>query len=578
MNHSNTSLIKRIFKEHIVFYKKRLSYAIICMTLSAFSTAALPFLIKDVFDDIFAQGNTYQLIIFCISVLAAFIIKGMASYGESVLLTYVGQKIISDIQNRLFRHMMKLDLAFFHKNTSGDLLSRLTNDVNLMRNSVTQTALNFGKDSITLLALIALMFYRDSVLACISFFIFPAAIYPILKLGRKMKKVTYNTQEVIGHFTTELSQIFQSIRVVKSYTSETHETTRSKQTIDNIFKLVYKAARVRCAAHPIVETLGGIAIISVIAYGAIQVAHNDRTTGDFISFMLALILAYEPLKRLSNLNANLQEGLSAATRIFEILDEKQHITNLIATRSADNIVGDIQFDNVSFHYTKDQPIIKNLNFKISQGETAAFVGPSGSGKSTLINLLPRFYDIYEGNILIDGQSIKEYSLDTLRHNMALVSQEIALFNRSIFDNIAYGTEKATFLDVQHAATLAAADEFIQKLPDGYNTVVGENGVLLSGGQRQRIAIARAILKNAPVLLLDEATSALDTQSERQVQKALKNLMKGRTTIMVAHRLSTVIDADKIYVLDQGKIIESGCHDTLIALNGHYKKLWDMQII
>lgn len=578
MNHSNTSLIKRIFKEHIIFYKKRLGYAALCMILSAFSTAALPFLIKDVFDDIFAQGNTYKLIIFCISVLAAFIIKGMASYGESVLLTYVGQKIISDIQNRLFRHMMKLDLAFFHKNTSGDLLSRLTNDVNLMRNSVTQTALNFGKDSITLLALIALMFYRDSVLACISFFIFPAAIYPILKLGRKMKKVTYNTQEVIGHFTTELSQIFQSIRVVKSYTSETYETTRSKQTIDNIFKLVYKSARVRCAAHPIVETLGGIAIISVIAYGAIQVAHNDRTTGDFISFMLALILAYEPLKRLSNLNANLQEGLSAATRIFEILDEKQHITNLIAIQSADNIVGDIQFDNVSFHYTKDQPIIKNLNFKISQGETAAFVGPSGSGKSTLINLLPRFYDIHEGNILIDGQSIKEYSLDTLRHNMALVSQEIALFNRSIFDNIAYGIEKTTFLDVQHAATLAAADEFIQKLPDGYNTVVGENGVLLSGGQRQRIAIARAILKNAPVLLLDEATSALDTQSERQVQKALKNLMQGRTTIMVAHRLSTVIDADKIYVLDQGKIIESGCHDTLIALNGHYKKLWDMQII
>jgi subfamily B ATP-binding cassette protein MsbA len=446
-----------------------------------------------------------------------------------------------------------------------------------MRNSVTQTALNFGKDSITLAALIALMFYRDSVLACLSFFVFPAAIYPILKLGRKMKKVTYNTQEAMGYFTTELSQIFQSIRVVKSYTNENHEIIRSKQTIDNIFTLVYKAARVRCVAHPIIETLGGVAIISVIAYGAIQVAYHDRTTGDFISFMLALILAYEPLKRLSNLNANLQEGLSAATRIFEILDEKQHIKNLMPEKPTAVIRGDIEFNNVSFKYD-EQPILKNLNFKIKSGETAAFVGPSGSGKSTLINLLPRFYDIEQGCLSIDGKSVKDYKLEDLRHNMALVSQEIALFNRTIFDNIAYGIENATLADVKKAATLAAAEEFIEKLPNAYETIVGENGVLLSGGQRQRIAIARAILKNAPILLLDEATSALDTQSERQVQKALKNLMQGRTTVMVAHRLSTVIDADKIYVLDQGEIIECGNHDTLIKHNGHYKKLWDMQSI
>jgi subfamily B ATP-binding cassette protein MsbA len=578
MNLSNTSLIKRIFNEHIVLYKKHLGFAVLCMILTALSTAALPFLIKDVFDDIFAKGDTYQLAIFCASVLGAFVVKGMASYGESVLLTYVGQKIISDIQDRLFKHIMKLDLAFFHRKTSGDLLSRLTNDVNLMRNSVTQTALNFGKDSITLSALIALMFYRDAVLASLSFFVFPAAIYPILKLGQKMKKVTYNTQEAIGFFTTELSQIFQSIRVVKSYTNENHEITRSKQTIDNIFKLVYKAARVRCAAHPIIETLGGIAIISVIAYGAIQVAHHDRTTGDFISFMLALILAYEPLKRLSNLNANLQEGLSAATRIFEILDEKQYITTLISAKKIDTVIGEIEFKNVSFDYDENQPVLKNLNFKIQPGETAAFVGPSGSGKSTLINLLPRFYDIHQGSISIDDKSVKDYKLEDLRHSMALVSQEIALFNRSIFDNIAYGIENATLASVQNAAELAAADEFIKKLPNNYETMVGENGVLLSGGQRQRIAIARAILKNAPILLLDEATSALDTQSERQVQKALKNLMKGRTTIMVAHRLSTVIDADKIYVLDQGQIIECGNHDTLILHNGHYKKLWDMQSI
>lgn len=575
---NNSSLIKRIFNEHLIIYKKRLFLALLCMILAALSTAALPFLIKDVFDDIFRNGDLYQLIIFCLSVFMAFVIKGASSYGESVLLTYVGQKIISDIQHKLFKHILSLDLQFFHSNTSGDLLSRLTNDVNLMRNAISQTALNLGKDSITLSALIALMFYRDPVLAGLSFFIFPAAVYPILKIGRKMKKVTYNTQEVIGHFTTELSQIFQSIRIVKSYTSEQQEIERTQKTVHNIFQLVYKAARVRCAAHPIIETLGGLAIISVIAYGAVQVAQNNRTTGDFISFMLALILAYEPLKRLSNLNANLQEGLSAATRIFEIMDEKQNIIDYGLLQKDLFLKGDIQFQNVSFAYHTSTPILKNIQFHIQQGETIAFVGASGSGKSTIINLLPRFYDISSGTILIDNKNIQDYPLETLRQNMALVSQEISLFNRSIFENIAYSKTHATLESVQHAARLAAAHEFIEQLPNGYNTIVGENGVLLSGGQRQRIAIARAMLKNAPILLLDEATSALDTNAEKQVQKALQNLMKGRTTIMVAHRLSTVVDAHKIYVLDHGQIVEEGNHKSLLEKNGAYKKLWDMQTI
>ena len=575
MQQSNKSLIKRLLSEHISKYKEKIFYAFLCMILAALSTAALPFLIKDVFDDIFTHGDKYQLIIFCISLMCAFVVKGISSYGESVLLTYVGQKIIADIQDRLFKHIMKLDLAFFHKNTSGDLLSRLTNDVNLMRNAISQTALNFGKDSVTLSALIALMFYRDPVLAGLSFFIFPAAVYPILKLGRKMKKVTYNTQEVIGDFTTELSQIFQSIRVVKSYTSEQHEVSRTKETVGRIYKLVCKAARVRCAAHPIIETLGGIAIVSVISYGAIQVAENNRTTGDFISFMLALILAYEPLKRLSNLNANLQEGLSATTRVFEILDVKEKIKDIKNSLSK-NLTGDIQFQNVFFSYKKDIPVLNDLNIHIKKGQTIAFVGPSGSGKSTLINLLPRFYDVTEGKILLNNTSINEYNLNNLRSQMALVSQEINLFNRSIFENIAYGNEHHSIQNIMQAAEKANTHEFIEKLPKGYETLVGENGVLLSGGQRQRIAIARAILKNAPILLLDEATSALDTHSEKIVQKSLKNLMAEKTTIMVAHRLSTVVEADEIFVLDSGKIVESGSHQSLIEKNGHYKSLWNMQ--
>lgn len=574
---NNKELIKNIYHDHVSKYKKHLLGALFCMIIVALSTAALPRLLKYIFDDVFLNLTATKLAFFCFSIFIVFFLKGIASYGESIALTYVGQNIISDIQKRLFKHLMTLDLNFFHNTNTGDLLSRFTNDVQMMRQAFSSTTLNIGKDSITLLALIGVMFYTDYTLACICFFVFPTAIYPILKMGRRMRQVSYSIQEELGDFTTHISQIFQSIRVVKAYNSESFETACVEKNVKTLFNMAYKAARTRCLASPITETIGGLAIITVIAYGGWQIGTGSRTTGDLISFILAFILAYEPLKRLSNLNANLQEGLSSAQRIFEILNMPSLINDPLNPLVLEKVESDITFDHVCFSYNDSKVILDRLSFTIPKGKTVAFVGASGAGKSTIINLIPRFYDVTSGSICINQHNIKDYSLTSLRNKIALVSQEVALFDRSIFDNIAYGLDNPTQDDVIKAAQAANAHDFIVQLPKGYDTLIGENGIMLSGGQRQRISIARAMLKNAPILLLDEATSALDTDSERHVQAALKTLMNGRTTVMVAHRLSTVVEADIIFVLDNGYIVESGTHNELLSLNNVYARLWNTQI-
>ncbi|MBP9828723.1 MAG: ABC transporter ATP-binding protein [Proteobacteria bacterium] len=569
-------LAKRLVHEHLAPYKLRFFLASFFMLMTAASTAALPFLLQPVFDDVFTTNDPHLLFVFCFAVLSAFVIKGFASYGETVTMTRIGQSIISDIQNRVFSHLMNLDLDYFHKRNSGELLSRFTNDISLMRNSVANTVVGIGRDSFTLLFLIGVMFYRDWFLASISFFIFPAAFLPIIRIGKRMRKVTYNAQEEIGHFTKQLTQIFQGIRVIKAYSTENYESGRARKQIEKIYKLVVKTSRVRSLSHPIIESMGGVAIISVIAYGGWQVMHHSRTTGEFISFIGALILAYEPLKRLSNLNANLQEGLAAASRVFEIIDTSSTIYSPKHPKYPKKSQGHVQYKDVHFSYGPEKEALKGINFEAQPGKCIALVGASGSGKSTIINLIPRFYDIARGEIIVDEINVKDWDLANLREQIALVSQEIALFDLSVFENITYGSHDFSPEDVYNVAKSAAAHDFIQKLPQGYDTIVGENGVSLSGGQRQRLAIARAMLKKAPILLLDEATSALDTDSERHIQSALKKLMVGRTTIMVAHRLSTVIDADRIYVLENGKIIESGSHQELLQLGKQYAHLWNRQ--
>ncbi|MBX3457474.1 MAG: ATP-binding cassette domain-containing protein [Candidatus Paracaedibacteraceae bacterium] len=569
-------LAARLFNEHVMPYRVRFLFAIVFMILAATANGAIPFILQPVFDDVFYKGNPDLLFVISGSVFVAFAVRGFASYGEAITMSVIGQRIICDLQNRLFSHLMKLDLNFYHRNSSGELISRFTNDIMLMRYSVSNVIVGLGKDLTSLIVLIGIMFYRDWMLASIAFFLLPSIVLPISKISRRMRKVTYNTQDEFGKITSQLSQIFQGMRVVKTYGMEPYEIGRVESATERVYQLITKATRIRATTSPIIEVLGGLTTTLIIAYGGWQVLKGTRTAGEFISFTGALLLCYDPLKRLGNLNTSLQEGLSAAQRVFETIDTQPLIVNKNTAKPITDIQGRLTFKNVSFTYPNGTSALSDINLSVSQGKSIALVGSSGSGKSTFINLIPRFYDITDGEILIDDVSIQDITVASLRSHIALVSQEITLFDDTIRNNIAYGRFGASDQDITDAATSAAAHDFIMKLPKGYDTIVGENGVMLSGGQRQRIAIARAMLKNAPILLLDEATSALDTHSERHVQGALEALMQGKTTIIVAHRLSTIINVDTIYVMDQGRIVEVGNHETLIKKNGHYAELWQAQ--
>ncbi|MBI2706727.1 MAG: ATP-binding cassette domain-containing protein [Proteobacteria bacterium] len=572
------SLVRRLWREHIKPYRWHVVGGLICMAIAAATTATLAKMLQPLFDDVFMARNEAMLFQVAALVLVIFVLKGISSFGESVSMIYVGQKIIGDIQKRLFDHFIAADLAYFHARSSGELVSRFTNDVNLMRGAVTTALTGMGKDTLSLIFLIGLMFYQDWFLATLAFFVFPVAILPIVKIGRKMRKVSLNTQEEMGAFTILLHQIFQGMRVVKAYAMENYEQIRAYRLIDSISYLNIKGGRVRAASHPIMETLGGCAIVIVILYGGTQVIAGNRTTGTFISFITALLLAYEPMKRLAGLNASLQEGLAAALRIFEAIDLKPTIVTLPKSPPLQITKGEIELKDVCFAYPNGKKAVKNISLTIKSGQRIALVGPSGSGKSTLLNLIPRFYDVTTGTIEIDGVDIRKVTLSSLRSHVALVSQEVILFDDTVRANIAYGRWGASEEEIVNAAKAAAAHTFIKALPEGYDTIVGEQGVRLSGGQRQRLSIARAMLKNAPLLLLDEATSSLDTVSERQVQAALNRLMEGRTTIVVAHRLSTVVDADMIYVIEEGEVSEKGTHLDLLENNKTYAKLVDLQFM
>jgi subfamily B ATP-binding cassette protein MsbA len=570
-------LVRRLVGDHIRPHIGLLVAAVTLMAVVAATTAALAFLMETILDDVFTARNRSSLYAAAAVVMGVFVLKGLATYGQNVLVSFVGQRILADLQKRMFAHLLRADLAYFHSQPSGGLISRFINDVEKMRGTVASVLTAIGRDSLTIIFLVGVMFYQDWLLTLASFFAFPTAILPLVNIGKRIRKVSANTQQELGQFTTLLNEVFQGARHVKAYGMEAFERDRAGVVIEQIFALVFRAARTKAAAYPIMETLGGTAIVVVICYGGWQVIEGTRSTGTFFSFVTALLLAYDPVKKLVNLNAQLQEGLAAAERVFDILDVEPTITDRPNAKRIDVAKGDVSLENVDFSYADGKPVLQGVSLSIEAGKTVALVGQSGAGKSTVLNLIPRFFDTSAGRVTLDGVDIRDLKIASLRAQIALVSQDVTLFDDTIEANIAYGRAGASPEEIRQAARNAAADTFIEAMPKGYETTVGEHGVKLSGGQRQRIAIARAMLKNAPVLLLDEATSSLDTESERAVQNALAELMRGRTTIVIAHRLSTIQSADMIHVVDAGCIVESGRHQELLARGGVYANLHQLQL-
>lgn len=570
---SSFYLLSRIFTEYVKSQKRGLIIAFLCMLVVSLTTALNAWMLKPVLDEIFLNKNTTMLYIIPAAVFFNALIKGAASFYQSSTMKMIGQKILTDIQLRLYTHLIYADMRFLNDYPSGNLISRFTNDINAMRKTVSDVMTGIAIELFTAAGLIGLMFYQSPQLAMIALIVFPLAFYPIFKLGRRMRKISRNMQEELSGFTVRLDETFQNTRIIKSYCREDYEISRAGRIIDRFLNLYKKAAYVESASSPIMETLGGVAVALIIMYGGYQVLNGITTPGAFFSFIAALLMSYQPLKKISNLNTSMQEGLTASKRLFQMLDEQPMIIDNPNMPAGQFRTYNIKFSNVFFSYKSGKKILDGVNLVIPQGKTVALVGSSGGGKSTIFNLLQRLYDADYGDITIDGKNIKNLRIKSIRESMALVSQEVALFDDTVRENIRYGRLNATDEEIMDAALAAAAHDFISNLPEGYDTQIGQHGHKLSGGQRQRIAIARAILKNAPILLLDEATSALDTISEKQVQMALEYLKKGRTTIVIAHRLSTIESADLIYVVSNGIIKEYGNHKELLDKGGDYAKLY-----
>ena len=572
------ALAKRLVGVYLRPYFRMLGMAMLFMLIGAGMTAGLAALMEPVMDKVLVGKNRDLILPFGFSIMLCFIFSGLATYVHTILMNKVGQNIVSDIQRDLFSRFMVLDLAFFHKNPSGQLLSRVVNDVSVMRNAVSDSLTGIGRSLITLVFLVGVMFYQDYKLAMIAFTVFPIAAAVVAILGRRLRKLSGNIQNEIASLSDLLSQIFQGMRQVKAFGMEAHEERRAGDAIANVKRLIIKAVRVGTLSVPVNEALVGFALCGMIVYGGFQIADGQTTVGSLISFITAFSLAYEPIKRLAKLNNTFQIGLGAADRVFELMDMAPDITDQPGAITLNSPLPDIRFEMVSFQYQgSDGPALRDVSFHAPAGKVTALVGPSGGGKSTIMNLIPRFYDAQTGRVLVDGSDIRDLTMQSLRRNIALVSQDITIFDDSVQANIAYGREGASDAEIIAAARAAEADTFIAAMPQGYQTRLGENGVKLSGGQRQRIAIARAILRNAPILLLDEATSALDNESEQAIQKSFATLQQGRTTLVIAHRLSTVQSADQILVLDQGRIVEQGRHSELMAMQGLYARMYQANL-
>ncbi len=567
-------LVKRLAREYLKPHLGLLALAVMFMLIAASMTAAFAAIIEPVMDQVLVAGNVSKVWALGLGIFTIFFIRGIAGYFDAILMNKIGQSIVASIQSQMFSHFMALDLKFFHAHPSGQLISRIINDVDVLRHGVTSCLTGMGKSVITLVLLIGVMFYQDWVLALAAFTIFPFAAFFVAWIGRRLRKMSGDIQAGQASLSDRLAQLFQGVRLVKAYGMEKDEAERSGKEISHVRELMIKSTNIGNLSTPVNETLVGFVVLGIIVYGGYKVAEGVTTAGELMSFITAFTLAYEPMKKLARLNNTLQVGLGAAERVFDMLDTEAKVKDREGAQDATFEKPEIIFKNVEFNYDEDEKkALNDVSITIPSGKVTALVGSSGSGKTTIMNLIPRFFDVTAGGIEIDGIDVRDLTMQSLRSNIALVSQDITIFDDDVWANIGYGKQDAYRDEIIKAAIAAEADDFIRDLPKGYDTKLGEDGVMLSGGQRQRLSIARAILRDAPILLLDEATSALDNESERAIQETLAEVQKGRTTLVIAHRLSTIQAADQIFVLEQGQVVEAGFHEELLSANGAYARMY-----
>lgn len=557
-------------------YMHRLIFAMFCTIMAAAGNLYIPWIIKDMIDEVLADKNGTMLNWIAASIIAIFVVRGLFWYGQNYLMSYVGQSVIIDIRAAVFKKLQRLSVSFYDKNKTGTIISYVTNDVNALQSAMVENTIEMITEGFILIGSVVAMIYLDWRLTLFTVCTFPVVLWFMEFFGKKIRKTGGRIQECTADITSVLQESVASARVIKSFVREDYEVDRFDVENRANFRANMKNAQLMATLTPVVELVAAIGVTMIIWYGGNNVINGTITAGSLVAFLTYAVNISNPIKRLTRVIGNIQKALAAAQRVFMIIDMPEEIAESRDAKQLPEVSGKVEFQNVSFAYDDKGNVITDLSFSVKPGEVIAIVGPSGAGKSTIANLLPRFYDVNKGDIKIDGHSVREVTLDSLREQVGIVPQETMLFNGSVYNNILYGRLDATKEEIEAAAKAANAHDFIMQLTDGYETKLGDRGVNLSGGQRQRIAIARAILKNPRILILDEATSALDTESERVVQEALDRLMVGRTSFVIAHRLSTVKNADKILVLEKGNLVESGTHDELLALDGLYAHLYKIQ--
>ena len=565
------SVTSRIVFDYLMSHKLKIILALFMMVISAAATGLHAWLVRPALDEVLIKGNKEMLFLIPIAIIIVTLCKGLATYTHSYQMSKVAHSIIAKLQTQMFEKLMYLNMKFYNDSKSGNLISRLINDTYYLRLAIVKSVTGIIKDVLVIIFLLGNMFYQSWTLTLFAFFAFPLAIWPIRKIGKSIRKITYTIQNEIAVFSNVLAESIKGIRQVKAYSRENYEKQRAFETISFIQKYFTKSAFISNRLSPLMEFIGSLAVALSIYAGGVFVLNESMTTGQFMSFLVSLLLAYQPVKALGNLNISVQEGLAGAERIFKLLDTSEKNMENISPKKTIDLDGDIVFKDVSFAYN-DNTVLDKISLRIPKGKKVALVGLSGSGKSTIANIILRLYDNYSGSILINSKNIKELDLTDVRNSVSIVTQETILFNESIFNNIKYGNLEATDEEISLVAKNAGVNSFSEELDQKLHTVIGENGIKLSGGQRQRIAIARALIKDAPLLIMDEATSSLDNITENKIHETINNLMNNKTKLIIAHRLSTIEDADIIYVLDKGKIESQGKHEELISKSTIYKKL------